>query len=129
MGEIADMMLEGILCQECGDVIDVESDDSPGHPVTCDGCRRRHRTKAKKPVINAASLGGKLLRTLQAVSGWKSPMYDGMPVVQAPAQLERLRRHGLVRFEQPHNPVHRERAVITAEGLAVLAQVTPPKSK
>lgn len=35
MGEIADMVLEGILCQLCGELM---SDDAPGHPRTCDGC-------------------------------------------------------------------------------------------
>lgn len=35
MGEIADMMLEGTLCQTCGEYID---DDIGGFPRTCAGC-------------------------------------------------------------------------------------------
>jgi hypothetical protein len=34
MGEIADMMLEGLLCEQCGVFID---EDPPGHPRNC-GC-------------------------------------------------------------------------------------------
>ena len=35
MGDIADMILEGILCEECG----VYIGDGGGFPRTCDGCR------------------------------------------------------------------------------------------
>jgi hypothetical protein len=37
MGDAADLMLEGIVCQMCGEYMD-NSDDPPGYPVTCDGC-------------------------------------------------------------------------------------------
>lgn len=33
MGEIADMMLEGELCEMCGGLVNV--DEAPGHPVYC----------------------------------------------------------------------------------------------
>jgi hypothetical protein len=35
MGDIVEMMLEGILCQECGGYID---DDENGFPRTCEFC-------------------------------------------------------------------------------------------
>ena len=35
MGEIADMMLDGTLCQQCGGVID---GTTPGYPRTCEDC-------------------------------------------------------------------------------------------
>lgn len=35
MGEIADMMLEGFLCECCGTMIDGEE---PGYPRLCAGC-------------------------------------------------------------------------------------------
>jgi hypothetical protein len=35
MGEIAEMMLEGRMCQGCGELL---SDDAPGHPRTCAAC-------------------------------------------------------------------------------------------
>lgn len=34
MGEIADMMLDGILCQECGQFIG----ERVGFPQSCDDC-------------------------------------------------------------------------------------------
>lgn len=35
MGEVAEMILEGLLCEECGDFIDGEE---PGYPRKCEGC-------------------------------------------------------------------------------------------
>ena len=37
MGEIAEMMLDGTLCQVCGSVID---GDTPGYPRTCEDCAK-----------------------------------------------------------------------------------------
>lgn len=34
MGEISDMILEGILCQECGGFVG----EACGYPRTCDDC-------------------------------------------------------------------------------------------
>lgn len=38
MGEIAEMMLDGTLCQECGVLMD--DHDAPGFPRTCSDCLR-----------------------------------------------------------------------------------------
>ncbi len=39
MGEIAEMMLDGTLCQVCGVAMVHGEDDEPaGYPVTCDDC-------------------------------------------------------------------------------------------
>lgn len=38
MGEIADAMLEGQMCQWCGEVLG----DGDGFPVVCPGCQRQH---------------------------------------------------------------------------------------
>lgn len=39
-GEIAEMMLDGMLCQGCGDVIgDYESGEGLGYPGYCAGCQ------------------------------------------------------------------------------------------
>ncbi len=35
MGEIADAMLDGFLCQVCGEVVD---GDDPGYPRSCNAC-------------------------------------------------------------------------------------------
>jgi hypothetical protein len=37
MGEIAEMILEGILCQVCGEYID---DEPCGYPRTCEECKK-----------------------------------------------------------------------------------------
>lgn len=36
MGEIAEMMLEGTLCEQCGSFVDF---DYVGHPRLCDDCK------------------------------------------------------------------------------------------
>ncbi len=43
MGEIADMMLDGTLCQMCGVDLseeneDIFGDEAPGYPITCAAC-------------------------------------------------------------------------------------------
>lgn len=38
MGDIADMMLEGVLCQGCGELLD-ETGEGLGYPAYCDGCQ------------------------------------------------------------------------------------------
>ena len=62
MGEIADMMLEGVLCQICG----VYLGEGDGYPMTCPGCsdepqhggpagkkrKRRRRRKRKQPTAS-----------------------------------------------------------------------------
>lgn len=35
MGDIAKMMLEGLLCERCGELIDGEE---PGYPRKCEDC-------------------------------------------------------------------------------------------
>ena len=47
MGEIADMLLDGVLCGQCGDVLDGHS---PGHPRLCGGCRRREEDWERDPI-------------------------------------------------------------------------------
>ncbi len=39
MGDIADMMLDGTMCQMCGEFIG----DPVGYPITCAGCRDDER--------------------------------------------------------------------------------------
>lgn len=36
MGDMADMMVEGILCEICGEFLDGEA---PGHPRRCASCK------------------------------------------------------------------------------------------
>lgn len=47
MGEIADMHVDGTLCQHCGVVFDdiVNGEEAPGHPRSCEECAKKdHRT-------------------------------------------------------------------------------------
>lgn len=37
MGDIAEMILEGILCEDCGGLIDEEG-TALGYPATCEDC-------------------------------------------------------------------------------------------
>jgi len=41
MGETAELILEGILCEACGGVMDDVTEDSPvpGHPRSCEDCK------------------------------------------------------------------------------------------
>jgi len=43
MGEIADMMLDGTLCQSCGMFL---NDEPTGHPCTCNDCGTSKRIYA-----------------------------------------------------------------------------------
>ncbi len=43
MGEIADMMLEGAMCQWCGEFIDGGGE---GFPTICSGCQRQNGVNA-----------------------------------------------------------------------------------
>lgn len=45
MGEIAEMILEGILCQSCGAYID---DYYAGFPRTCGFCRELEKEEKRK---------------------------------------------------------------------------------
>ena len=36
MGDIADDMVNGFMCQSCGEIID---NDAPGYPRLCEGCQ------------------------------------------------------------------------------------------
>lgn len=50
MGDIADMMLEGLLCGQCGEYID--DDGADGYPRSCGGCRGEEKS-APKPRTKA----------------------------------------------------------------------------
>lgn len=41
MGEISEMILEGLLCQVCGSYMD--DFEEPGYPRTCEDCKEREK--------------------------------------------------------------------------------------
>ncbi|MGM0341627.1 hypothetical protein [Enterococcus sp. AZ007] len=45
MGETAEMILEGTLCEACGSVVEdiVLGEKAPGYPRTCDDCLNEER--------------------------------------------------------------------------------------
>jgi hypothetical protein len=47
MGDVADMMLEGILCESCGEYLG----DGDGYPVSCFGCSEYERTPLNPPPL------------------------------------------------------------------------------
>ena len=44
MGEIAEMILEGTLCNQCGKAIN-EGEAGPGYPISCEGCLQEYQKK------------------------------------------------------------------------------------
>lgn len=47
MGEIADMMLDGTMCQYCGVYLH-EGEDGAGYPQSCDSCNEDGKPRRKK---------------------------------------------------------------------------------
>lgn len=68
------------------------------------------------------ALGKKDIYWLEAAAYVGTGMYQGEKWKCAPARFQKLHRLGLVNHYYPHNPVHDDRAVITAEGEAVLRE-------
>lgn len=44
MGDVADMIIEGILCEWCGEYIG----DSVGYPRKCSGCKTEYQEEIRK---------------------------------------------------------------------------------
>jgi len=38
MGEIAEMMLDGTMCQQCGEWLILDGSEPAGYPMSCDAC-------------------------------------------------------------------------------------------
>ena len=46
MGEIAEMMLDGFMCEQCGEIIgDMETGEGQGFPGLCAGCAELARRR------------------------------------------------------------------------------------
>ncbi len=120
MGDIADMMLEGILCEGCGVYL-----DGTGYGVArrCNSCRKG---TALDVVYNPVGpIAKSQLRWLEvALERTDKPigMYPGIYVEAAPGQIRKLIKRGLLEIYEPHNSVHKTRATITDLGRAALAE-------
>lgn len=68
MGEIAEAMINGLFCEQCGSYID---GNEPGYPRKCSDCKPK-RKKPKKMCINKTRLSFigwlKLLEMVQLAS-------------------------------------------------------------
>jgi hypothetical protein len=47
MGDIADMILDGILCETCGGLIG-DVPEAVGYPRQCDSCKPKSKKEVKK---------------------------------------------------------------------------------
>ncbi len=79
MGDVADMMLDGTLCQGCGELL---SDDAPGHPRTCAACSSDQAEDVLERVLPRTAA---TLKSLQAE-------YDELSRTAAVARLTPLLR-------------------------------------
>ena len=65
-------------------------------------------------------LGKRTIKALGYAANHSSRMYAGCYWDEAPAQLRRLERMGLVYDNPPHNPIHKSRCVPTDLGWEVV---------
>ncbi|MES2262163.1 MAG: hypothetical protein V4724_26885 [Pseudomonadota bacterium] len=63
MGDVADMMLDGTLCEGCGVFL---NDSAPGHPCYCGDCARDRKAAGQaayvppQPKVKCATCGRKV---------------------------------------------------------------------
>lgn len=119
MGEYAEMALDGTMCEGCGEYLG----NGPGFPRYCSACQAANRETKRKPNEDFSGrempLGAKLLKTLERVrtaTDYTGGGYPGCHADESPAQFRRLRTRGMIENFIPHNPVHKERVVITDKG-------------
>ena len=46
MSDVADMIVEGILCEACG--VYIEDDEAAGYPRQCNDCKPRNKKQRKR---------------------------------------------------------------------------------
>lgn len=65
MGDAADALLDGTMCERCGEYID-DGEDPPGYPRLCGGCAqevsqdRKVRPKGKRDAHKSHNMKGKV---------------------------------------------------------------------
>lgn len=119
MGDIADMVLNGDLCERCG----VDLGDGDGFPRKCAGCDDGPQPyTGKLPTIRAKD--GKWLETIARRTENPLGMYPGESVRDIPSgPADRLRALGLIEKYYPHNDAHDDRWTVTPKGTALAAEV------
>lgn len=122
MGEIAEMMLDGTLCEGCGEYIGRNS----GFPQYCSPqCAKDRGDLSSEYNFKGIIIGKKAMKTLK----WMEQntdnyggMYPGIYFDDAPSQISRLITLGLAEHYYPHNDAHKTRAIITSKGRAYLRE-------
>ena len=121
MGDIAEAMLDGTLCEACGSYID---DDASGYPrYCCDACARDRGAAPARPKKRAATGPMRKADRKWLELAATRPAGGGYPGVQwdmCETAFERLLQLGLVERWTPHNPAHKDRAIATDAGRAKL---------
>lgn len=122
MGEIADMMIDGTMCSDCGEYIG----EGDGFPRQCSSCRPRSSRGFSKGSMGKATkeklipLGAKqtdrLRRIMAATDIVRGEEYPGCHMEEAPAKYLALINLGYAEFWEPTNPIHKTRVVITDLG-------------
>lgn len=99
MGEIADMMINGLMCEGCGEYMD--DHDEPGYPRRCESCARQYeRFKA-----NPQSAHHEKTRMVRPNQEWTDA--NGHYRVMAVAEKYAMcRRKGAVPFIRHVNEIH-----------------------
>ncbi len=127
MGEIADMMIDGTLCEGCGAYLG----EGDGYPRRCPSCEAREYDEggdltdtAQVPKFTPAEpLAKKYHRTLELVQRQTDdPVTEdpGLAVAAAPAQLSKMRTRGLVTYLFGKDKRKATTAVITDRGRIAL---------
>lgn len=113
MGEIADMMIEGDMCSQCGHIF---ADEGPGYPRLCAPCGRESRPAKTRESNYDIALGRKILNRLALAAADGGALWDS-----APSQHARLERLGLVARQE-------DCAVITKAGRSALSRTEGAQS-
>lgn len=124
MGEIADMMIDGTLCEACGEFIDDEGHGFPRYcSRSCSESRGASQQSKSNKAKNQPPLGEKQLKRLKEIeieTDNPNGMYPGIPLEYAPAKFMSLITSGYAARHDPHNPIHKTRVVITDLGRELL---------
>lgn len=117
MGEIAEMILEGVFCQKCG----VAIGDGVGFPRDCADCRREKNRQ--RGIAGPSPLGKQLRRRLELLAECARVASD------APMQYARLARMGYCVVTTDRGSEHAEVASITEAGRAYLTKAAQPSPR
>lgn len=149
MGEIADMMLDGTMCQGCGEWLH-EGGDGLGYPGYCYGCKPRPEKKKKKsPQQNKAikkedgqKMWPEVSKIIQRLAAeydltveWRNPGYPMFQIAALRGEGVRLvvyphttkgtgNKHARIRNESSPDKL-RARTIMLASGFTVKMGALP----